>query len=726
MKTLLLLWLALSGPQGFQQAVLVLSGASCAEELSEDEMARYQSLAAHPVDLNAAGRSRLLATGLLSPYQVASLLDYRERSGAVLSWTELGLVDGFGAELAAALQEFCTLGAGRAAPGARPDRRVRQSLTLRAGARGGLAEAVSSAPGASSPGGGLLRFDAPAAVGGVKYELATGERAALYWSTRTTYSEPRLTAGTFSAAWYGRRALGQLIVGNFGARFGQGLVQWSGFALSGYNSLGAFRRNGTGFSPTGSWSPSLFGVASDWHFGPWRLSVAYSLGASVTEVISRIGSLASSDHLSIASISPSLSPTILFTKSSLTSSVSLMPAGGLGSALDPVLLLSANESIPSPGRGLAAFFLQGQPIVNLTRTWRRATAGLTATSQAASLEARAALPGWSLFGEFALRYPRSLQSLLTDSPAVSSISAGSSSPLSYSATGAGSPISSLVSGASSSIPSAASGANFWDRWPVRAVAGAIWVPAYGHRAGIVVRWLGVGKDYSGVAAGYEGPALSATADASVRPDTRASQLKSVLQWRPTLSLSAPDSLSRTRRLTFVSATLSDDTSATSPLTLQPLLRAQLRWRPTDANETPFPFAAAGVRLDLRGMLTATFDPWILAGRYDAVLGRGFAWNWYLEAGWKTEPFAVYARGGLFKVDDWDDRIYVYERDAPGSFTVPARYGRGWDAALYAAWRPARRHSFWLRLETVRYPAPWALSPKDGRLELRLQYRYQSR
>ena len=453
-----------------------------------------------------------------------------------------------------------------------------------------------------------------------------------------------------------------------------------------------------------------------------------------------------------------------------------MPAGGLGSALDPVLLLSANESIPSPGRGLAAFFLQGQPIFNLTRTWRRATAGLTATGQAASLEAHAALPGWSLFGEFALRYPRSLQSLLTDSPAVSSISAGSSSPLSYSATGAGSPISSLVSGASSSIPSAASGANFWDRWPVRAVAGAIWVPAYGHRAGIVARWLGVGKDYSGVAAGYEGPALSATADASVRPDTRASQLKSVLQWRPTLTLSAPDSLSRSRRLTFVSATPSDDTSATSPLTLQPLLRAQLRWRPTDAIPLPaaisvlplfvttstqpstkavsqpsvatttpsiganflpsvaaaetgegaFPFAAAGVRLDLRGMLTATFGPWILAGRYDAVLGRSFAWNWYLEAGWKTEPFAVYARGGLFKVDDWDDRIYVYERDAPGSFTVPARYGRGWDAALYAAWRPARRHSLWLRLETVRYPAPWALTPKDGRLELRLQYRYQSR
>ena len=141
------------------------------------------------------------------------------------------------------------------------------------------------------------------------------------------------------------------------------------------------------------------------------------------------------------------------------------------------------------------------------------------------------------------------------------------------------------------------------------------------------------------------------------------------------------------------------------------------------SDTVFLFAGAGVRLDIRGMVTATFGPWILAGRYDAVLGQGFAWNWYVELGWKpSEAFSVYGRGGIFKVDDWDDRIYVYERDAPGSFTVPARYGRGWDAALYAAWRPARRHTLWLRLETVRYP--WSLTPKDGRLELRLQYRYQ--
>ena len=639
MKSLLLLWLALSGPLGFQQAVLVLSGASCVEELSEDEMARYQSLAAHPADLNAAGRSRLLATGLLTPFQVASLLDYRTRSGEVLSWTELGLVDGFTPEIVAALQEFFVLGGSGGAPGQREDRRVRQSLTLRGGARGTLA----------ADGAGLA-FGAPAAVGGLKYELTLGERAALYYSNRSSYSAPTPGWGTVSAAYYGRRALGQLVVGHFQARFGQGLVQWSGFSLSGYNSLGAFRRNGTGFSPTGSYSPSLFGVAADWHFGAWRVSAGYSLGSSLEEIAGR-----------------------------------LRPAVSGSGVVE--------------GSPAARFFAATQPMVNVSRNWRSASAGVTATREAVSLEGRLALPGWALFGEVAGRFPG------------------------------------VRGWSSSSVASSGSGA---DRRMAQAVAGAIWVPAYGHKAGVVGRWLGRGKEYSGLALGYEGPALSFTADAAVRPDTRAFQLKSLLQWHPTYTLTARSPA----QVSSKSSSPSDPEIYRGssfrlidhPITLQPLLRLQLRYRPSDAvapstpvastnSDTVSPFAGAGVRLDIRGMVTATCGPWILAGRYDAVLGRGFAWNWYVEQGWKpSEAFSVYGRGGIFKVDDWDDRIYVYERDAPGSFTVPARYGRGWDAALYAAWRPARRHTLWLRLETVRYP--WSLSPKDGRLELRLQYRYQ--
>ena len=527
MKTLLFLFLALSGPLGFQQAVLTLSGASTVEELSEDEVGRYRSLAEHPVDLNRAGRSRLLATGVLTPFQVASLLDCRERSGDILSWTELGLVDGFTPEMVPALQEFFVLGVRDAPPGKRDDRRLRQALQLKGGLRLG-----------------------GAATAGLKYEAAVGERSVLYLSTRNTADDPGSFSFSGSAAWFGRRFLGQVIIGAFNARFGQGLLQWSGFQLSGYNSLSAFRKNGTGLSPSSSWSPEMTGVASDWNIGRWRLSTAYS-------------------------------------------------------------------------------WQNHQSVFNLTRTGRRVTAGLTATLAAASLEWRAALPDWSLFGEVA---------------------------------------------------------STW-RGSVTGIAGALWTPVYGHRLGLVGRWLGPGKQYSGIAVGYEGPTFSSTLDAAWRPDTQALRLKSLVQWKPEFDV-------RGTRLT-------------------PLLRLQANWQPAQASP---------LRLDLRGALSAAVGPWVFAGRADAVWGHGFAWSWYAEAGRTGEALSCYLRGGLFKVDHWDDRIYVYERDAPGSFSVPARYGRGWNASAYLAWHINRRHSLWLRCETVQYP--WNLEPKPGRLELRLQYRYK--
>ena len=528
MKTLLL-FLSLSGQPAFQEAVLLLTGASCIEELSEDEIIHYQNLASHPVDLNRAGRSRLLATGLLSPFQVASLLDYRGRTGEVLSWTELSLVDGYSPAIAEALRVFAVLGVGEGrAPGQADDVRFSGSVTLRGGVR-----------------------DGPESFWGIKGEAALGERAAVYASLRTTYGQSRPGPPTLSAAWYGRRALGQLVIGHFNARFGQGLVQWSGFQLSGYSTLAAFRKNGTGFSPTGSYTPSMAGIASTWNIGPWDLSVAYSLTGN-------------------------------------------------------------------------------QPVANLTRVWRGVTAGLTATAEAASLEARVSLPRWSLFGEAATTY----------------------------------------------------------RGAFSAIAGAYFLPEYGRKAGLLFRWYGpADKRYSGVAAGYETAALSLTADAGWRTDTGAAQYKMAARWHSEAEWRG--------------------------FRLLPDLRLQARLRPEET---------APVRAQLRAELGMERGDWTLSGRYDALWCRGFAWHWHAELARKTDAWAVCLRGGLFKVDNWDDRIYVYERDAPGAFTVPARYGRGWAASCYAVWHAGRHHSLWLRLETVQYP--WNLTEKAGRSAARLQYRYK--
>ena len=598
---------------GFEEAVVLLSGASCVEDLSEEEMLRWESLASHPVNLNVAGRSRLISSGLFTQFQVVSLLDYRGRTGAVLSWSELALVDGFSTEIVSALRVFATLGVevagGGFVPGRRESFRLSGSVTGKGAGRVSVESAQDGASSSGSPG----RFSAATLAGGVKLELAAGERAVLYSSIRNTLSDTRFSSPTFSAAYYGKQALGQVVIGHFQARFGQGLVLWSGFRMSGYSSVGAFRRNGNGFSPTGSYSPTLLGVATDWHFGAWRLSLGYSFGKSWEDI-----------------------------------------AGGL-------------------------------PIGNLTWTGRTATLGLTATSKAAGFEARWSLPGgWGLFGEMA-----------TDWKSLS------------------------------------------------AVAGAVRVPSYGHKWALLARWFGPGsKEYSGLALGYAGPSLEATLDAGVKGlgAVRAEasgqsggaalarwlasggqmQIKAVAQWKPVFEMSGGDAFRLSPQVRVVARWRPEEIPASPTKTAA--APSAMATSPTQTFSPATPLGIPGMRLELRGVLAAESGPWLLGGRYDAVWYRGFAWNWYAEAGFRTDALKVWLRGGIFKVDEWDDRIYVYERDAPGSFTVPARYGRGWNASLYAAWKLHARHNIWLRIETVEYP--WNLSPKEGRVEARLQYRWK--
>ena len=236
-------------------AILVLTGASSPEELGESEIERFQHYAEHPLRINQLSRSRLLSSGLFSAYQVASLEDYRSRSGDILGVTELGLVDGFGAETAEALGLFVSFESSLP-PGAKEDLRVRQSLMVR--------------------GGGRIKGEDSAVFFGAKYHLELGERAEFYWSSRTSYSVQKLSPGTFSAALYGRRG-GKLVLGDFAARFGQGLALWSSFSMSGFSSVAAFRRSASGIAPTGSFSPRFRGLAADFTKGGWTFSAAAAL-----------------------------------------------------------------------------------------------------------------------------------------------------------------------------------------------------------------------------------------------------------------------------------------------------------------------------------------------------------------------------------------------------------------------------------------------------------------
>jgi hypothetical protein len=77
------------------------------------------------------------------------------------------------------------------------------------------------------------------------------------------------------------------------------------------------------------------------------------------------------------------------------------------------------------------------------------------------------------------------------------------------------------------------------------------------------------------------------------------------------------------------------------------------------------------------------------------------------------------RQGFFKIDEWDDRIYAYERSAPGSFKVPAYYGRGLWTALTVSAKLSRFCKMYLRSSCTAYPFMPMEKRKPGKAELEL-------
>ena len=76
--------------------------------------------------------------------------------------------------------------------------------------------------------------------------------------------------------------------------------------------------------------------------------------------------------------------------------------------------------------------------------------------------------------------------------------------------------------------------------------------------------------------------------------------------------------------------------------------------------------------------------------------------------WKpSEAFSLSAQGGVFRIDNWADRIYVYQRDAPGMFNSVAMYGRGFWTNVCARWSPCKALRLYARAYLVSYP--WARS-----------------
>lgn len=537
--SVLLILLALAVPDaGFfdeTDGILLITGASTVEDLDESVLERFESFRAHPLAINCCSGSRLMSCGLFSRYQAASLLDYRSRSGDILSFAELAAIDGFGEKYAVALRDFVTLDGGEL-NGGRSGRNVRkfsQSLMMKASARApdGKAEWC----------------------GGVKYNARWGEFLEFNWSDRTTYTLPVPGFGTMNLTIYGRRVLGKLIVGDYNVRFGQGLLVWNGFSMSGISSPSALFRNATGLSASQSFSPGLHGVAADFNIGKYALSAAYDRNRMALVNLSRMGKVW---HMGMTA------------------------------------LYDANGEV-SPGLGRVGL----------------------------SLDARVGFRGGAVFGEAAL-----------------------------------------------------------DGNALAAVLGVLVVPAYGNMVSVAVR--AYPKTYPGTMAGAvrSSTKVSDEYGASVAAQNGWGLLTLDASWHPSKDTQAYRMIAQLKK----EISLGD-------FSLTPVLRLSERCGLKPSGAADDAGYAANWRSDLRSELDLAAGPWLANVRYNAVHSAEWGWLAYAEAGYRREygewnRITAWLRGELFAIDNWDDRIYVYERDAPGNFNVPAYYGRGWNVSLVLSWK----------------------------------------
>lgn len=538
MKTLLLLMLLLQLPD-FDDAVLSLSGASCIEELSEESLDFYRELNEHPLYLNRVSLSRLRSCGLFSAYQAASIDDYRRRSGDILSFNELAFVDGIGKTMAEALRHFVSLDSD-VAPGTSRGKDLECSITA--------SSALSLLPKTD------LDYPSPPDMRnkcGFKMDLQYAERSSLKWNMRSSFSEKMSFPGTLSICHYSRRLPIKFIAGHFNARFGQGLVSWTGFRLKSFSSISAFSLSGSGLSPTSAAGAEMCGLASSASLGKTEINLGWS-------------------------------------------------------------------------------YLSKELIFNVNHNSKSLSCGITANLESASADFRWSLPSLAVFGEYAIHFSKG--------PA--------------------------------------------------AVTGAIWTPKYGLSLALTGRYYATSHcEYSGIAVGIGTNALMSSIDFSKNEYKGKKKMKYLLEWKSPSPL-GNSGLTPKARLS-VSGSFPD----------QKKIKTELR---LDLNYSKAPFQL-NVRADASYM------------EHLGLLG-------YCEAAYISKPLKTYLKFILFDIKDWDGRIYCYERNAPGNFTIPAYYGKGYAVSSYSAISLGSAHGIWFR-------ASWTACSRDSikrksELQFSLQYRYK--
>ncbi len=256
------------------EMVAIQDAADGAEALT----AYYQDLADHPVNLNTATHDDLAQLGFLSAFQIISLLDYRKVQGALFSWNELPLIAGFTSEDVPVLSLFFTLEDPDYKDSMRiPDIWKESRHQLLAGTRTVFprdshyapvtAQEYEKHPNSRYLGVPWTRY--------LKYTGTYGKQLQWGFTIESDAGERALADfGSFHLMLRDRGRLQRLVIGDFQARFGQGLVLWKGvtFAQGAAGADWNWQEMGLAASLSRQENTALRGAGATWGLGHWKTS----------------------------------------------------------------------------------------------------------------------------------------------------------------------------------------------------------------------------------------------------------------------------------------------------------------------------------------------------------------------------------------------------------------------------------------------------------------------
>ena len=202
----------------------------------EDLADYYSRLLYNPIDVNRASRAELERLGLLTDFQLESLLDYRKRHGDILSATELQLVNGFEKRVVELLQPFISFEVGG---GGHVRRGYKSSLLYKFRNRKPQKDYIGE------PFYSQFKY-----VGEIPGKFKTGIMLEKDFGEKV-FSRGSMPLGDFFSfhvmakhVRLGKKLeIADVLLGDYTARFGQGLVVWNAFSLGGNSGVqGAYKR----------------------------------------------------------------------------------------------------------------------------------------------------------------------------------------------------------------------------------------------------------------------------------------------------------------------------------------------------------------------------------------------------------------------------------------------------------------------------------------------------